>query len=170
MGNKSTSHSSVSYPQHDDPAYKKCQELKMERWIQMHYQIKEREQAMELARTRELFFWLSGFYLTSFFVTVSYYQRFKRPVVFLPMIPLTFLCGYYADMAYGSKLHRIKDLTLPEIITKLGLLRPLLAEANMIMEHEPELLHWPGGLPTVASIDEARVEAEMEKKMHPHHS
>uniref|UniRef100_A0A1A9VNH1 Plasminogen receptor (KT) n=1 Tax=Glossina austeni TaxID=7395 RepID=A0A1A9VNH1_GLOAU len=152
MGNKSTSHSSVSYPQHDDPAYKKCQELKMERWIQMHYQIKEREQAMELARTRELFFWLSGFYLTSFFVTVSYYQRFKRPVVFLPMIPLTFLCGYYADMAYGSKLHRIK------------------AEANMIMEHEPELLHWPGGLPSVASIDEARVEAEMEKKMHPHHS
>ncbi|KAL9881405.1 plasminogen receptor (KT) [Glossina fuscipes] len=152
MGNKSTSHSSISYPQHDDPAYKKCQELKMERWIQMHYQIKEREQAMELARTRELFFWLSGFYLTSFFVTVSYYQRLKRPVVFLPMIPLTFLCGYYADMAYGSKLHRIK------------------AEANMIMEHEPELLHWPGGLPTVASIDEARVEAEMEKKMHPHHS
>lgn len=46
----------------------------------------------------------------------------------------------------------------------------LLAEANMIMEHEPELLHWPGGLPTVATIDEARVEAEMEKKMHPHHS
>uniref|UniRef100_A0A1A9WVR1 Plasminogen receptor (KT) n=1 Tax=Glossina brevipalpis TaxID=37001 RepID=A0A1A9WVR1_9MUSC len=152
MGNKSTSHSAVSYPQHDDPAYKKCQELKMERWIQMHYQIKEREQAMELARTRELFFWLSGFYLTSFFVTVSYYQRIKRSIVFLPMIPLTFICGYYADMAYGSKLHRIK------------------AEANMIMEHEPEVLHWPGGLPTVASIDEARVEAEMEKKMHPHHS
>lgn len=46
----------------------------------------------------------------------------------------------------------------------------LTAEANMIMEHEPELLHWPGGLPTVATIDEARVEAEMEKKMHPHHS
>lgn len=31
MGNKSTSHSSVSYPQHDDPAYKKCQELKVRR-------------------------------------------------------------------------------------------------------------------------------------------
>lgn len=43
------------------------------------------------------------------------------------------------------------------------------AEANMIMEHEQELLHWPGGLPTVAGIDEARVEIEMEKKMHPHH-
>lgn len=46
----------------------------------------------------------------------------------------------------------------------------LSAEANMIMEHESELLHWPGGLPTVATIDEGRVEAEMEKKMHPHHS
>lgn len=84
----------------------------------MHYQIKEREQAMELARTRELFFWLSGFYLTSFFVTVSYYQRFKRPVVFLPMIPLTFLCGYYADMAYGSKLHRIKGESINSADTK----------------------------------------------------
>lgn len=38
------------------------------------------------------------------------------------------------------------------------------------MEHEPDLLHWPGGLPTVSSLDEARVEAEIEKKMHPHHA
>lgn len=38
----------------------------------------------------------------------------------------------------------------------------------MIMQHEDELLEWPGGLPTVASIDEARTEVEMEKKMHPH--
>ena len=40
----------------------------------------------------------------------------------------------------------------------------------MIMQHEEELLEWPQGLPTVASIDEARVEVEMEKKMHPHAS
>lgn len=44
------------------------------------------------------------------------------------------------------------------------------AEANMILEHENELLHWPGGLPTVSSLDEARVENEIEKKLHPHPS
>lgn len=37
----------------------------------------------------------------------------------------------------------------------------------MIMKNEPELLEWPCGLPTVSSIDRARVNAEMEKKLHP---
>ncbi|XP_016995228.1 plasminogen receptor (KT) [Drosophila rhopaloa] len=139
------------YPEHDDPSYRKCQELKMERWIQMHYQIKQREQALAIAQHRELFYWLSGFYLSAVYGCASYYQRVKRVSALAPLLPLTFVVGYYTDWAYGSKLHRIQ------------------AEANMIMEHEQELLHWPGGLPTVAGIDEARVETEMEKKMHPHH-
>lgn len=42
-----------------------------------------------------------------------------------------------------------------------------LAEADMIMKHEQDLLEWPNGLPTVSTIDQARVEVEMEKKMHP---
>lgn len=80
----------------------------MERWIQMHYQIQEREQALEIARNRELFYWLSGFYITSFFGCVSFYQRTRRTVSFLPIVPLSFVMGYYADLAYGSKIHRIK--------------------------------------------------------------
>ncbi|XP_001354822.2 plasminogen receptor (KT) [Drosophila pseudoobscura] len=139
------------HPEHDDPAYRRCQELKMERWIQMHYQIKQREQALAIAQHRELFYWLGGFYLSAIYGSASYYQRTKRLSVLAPLLPLSFVMGYYTDWAYGSKLHRIQ------------------AEANMIMEHEQELLHWPGGLPSVASIDEARMENEMEKKMHPHH-
>lgn len=80
----------------------------MERWIQMHYQIKEREQALEIAKNRELFYWLGGFYLTAVFGSISLYQRSRRPITFLPMVPLTFVMGYYADLAYGSKIHRIK--------------------------------------------------------------
>lgn len=41
------------------------------------------------------------------------------------------------------------------------------AEADMIMQNERELLEWPGGLPTVSSIDQARVEVEIEKRLHP---
>lgn len=37
----------------------------------------------------------------------------------------------------------------------------------MIMQNESDLLEWPGGLPTVSSIDQARVNIEMEKKLHP---
>lgn len=80
----------------------------MERWIQMHYQIKEREEAIQIARNRELFYWISGFYLTSMFGCISVYQRTRRPISLLPMVPLSFVMGYYADLAYGSKIHRIK--------------------------------------------------------------
>lgn len=58
---------------------------------------------------------------------------------------MSFVLLYVGDLAYGSKLHRIK------------------AEAEMIMEHEHELLQLPAGLPSVASIDAARVELEEER-------
>lgn len=37
----------------------------------------------------------------------------------------------------------------------------------MIMQNESDLLEWPRGLPTISSIDQARVEDEREKKLHP---
>lgn len=37
----------------------------------------------------------------------------------------------------------------------------------MIMQNESDLLEWPLGLPTVSSIDQARVDIEMQKKLHP---
>lgn len=41
------------------------------------------------------------------------------------------------------------------------------AEADMIMQNEKDLLEWPCGLPSVSSIDEARINIEMQKKLHP---
>lgn len=32
----------------------------------------------------------------------------KKPVALVPLLPLTFIVGYLGDMAYGSKLERIK--------------------------------------------------------------
>lgn len=37
----------------------------MERWIQMHYQIKERERALEISKAREFFYWFTAFYNVS---------------------------------------------------------------------------------------------------------
>lgn len=45
----------------------------MERWIQMQYQIKERERAMEISRSRELFYWLGSFYTVSMVGILSRY-------------------------------------------------------------------------------------------------
>ncbi|KAJ6640605.1 Plasminogen receptor (KT) [Pseudolycoriella hygida] len=121
----------------------------MERWIQMHYQIKERELALEISRSRELFFWLGSFYAVTLMGIVSRYRTTRRSGVLAPVIPLSFILAYYADLAYGSKIYRIR------------------AEADMIMQHESDLLAWPRGLPTVSSIDQARTITEMEKKLHP---
>ena len=80
----------------------------MERWIQMNYQIKEREKALELATKRELFYWMAGFYSTAIYGCVSYYRNIRQKAALLPLVPLTFVMGYYADLAYGNKTHRIQ--------------------------------------------------------------
>lgn len=36
------------------------------------------------------------------------YQTSRRPIWLAPVVPLVFGMAYAADMAYGSKLHRIR--------------------------------------------------------------
>lgn len=121
----------------------------MERWIQMHYMIKQREMAKEIAKNREMFFWLSTFYVVTSMGLISKFRRMKRPAILAPLVPMTFVIGYYADLAYGTKVHRIN------------------AEAEMIMNHEEELLEWPSGIPTVSEIDQARIETDERVFLHP---
>lgn len=73
------------------------------------------------------------------------FARVKRPAVLTPLIPMSFVLLYVGDLGYGSKVHRIH------------------AEAEMIMEYEKDLLEFPSGLPTIASIDAARVELDEER-------
>lgn len=121
----------------------------MERWIQMHYMIKQREMAKEIAKNRELFFWLSAFYVVTSSGLISKFRRMKRPAILAPLVPMTFVIGYYADLAYGTKVRRIN------------------AEAEMIINHEEELLEWPSGIPTVSEIDQARIETDEHVFLHP---
>jgi hypothetical protein len=46
----------------------------MERWIQMHAQMKQREKAMEIARNRELFLWMFTFYTVAATGIISKYK------------------------------------------------------------------------------------------------
>ncbi|KAL7046550.1 hypothetical protein ACKWTF_002637 [Chironomus riparius] len=125
--------------------------MKLERWIQMQAQMKQRERAQEIAKNRELFIWMSAFYLIAGSGIMSKFFRVKRPAVLSPLIPMSFVLLYYGDLSYGTKLHRIN------------------LEAEMIMEHEKELLELPCNLPTVASIDSARIELDEESRLHPPH-
>lgn len=92
----------------------------------MRNQMREREVALRIAKSRELFFWYGAFYLTSVACALTRYlriyiyigeivtktflysYRFKRkPIYLTPLVPMTFVVAYQADLAYGNKLHRI---------------------------------------------------------------
>lgn len=114
------------------------QTLQLERQIYMRYLMQQRMLALQVAKARELFLWLATFYAVSSAGMLIGYRKTKSVKYFVPMVPLTFLVAYQGDLAYGSKLARIKD------------------EAENIMDFEADLLELPHDVPTVGGIDEAR--------------
>lgn len=81
---------------------------------------------------------------------ISRYIRTKRNALLAPLVPMAFVVSYYADLAYGTKINRIRT------------------EAEMIINHEDHLVDWPCGLPTVSEIDQARIKNEETIFLHPH--
>ena len=77
------------------------------------------------------------------------YRRNRNPAALAPLLPLTFLVGYQGDLAYGTKVNRIK------------------AEAESILMFERDLIDMPSGLPTVSSLDVGRMQQEESAKYHP---
>lgn len=120
--------------------------ITMERQIQMQNQMRERMMAAQLAGSREMFMWLGTFYLIAGTAMVAGFLKTRRPAVVAPLLPLTFLVGYQADMAYGSKVIRIRS------------------EAENILMFERELVEMPSGLPTVSSMDMGRLQMQEEAK------
>ena len=53
-------------------------------------------------------------------------------------VPLSFFVAYQADLAYGTKLERVK------------------LEAENILNYERDVIEMPTGLPTLASLDAGR--------------
>jgi hypothetical protein len=71
--------------------------------------------------------------------------RRKNPALLGPLLPLSFVFAYQWDLAYGTKMVRIRK------------------EAEKILASEQHLLDLPGGAPTVHEIDRAialQLEAE----------
>ena len=73
-------------------------------------------------------------------------MKTKRPAVVAPLLPLTFIVGYQADLAYGSKMNRIKG------------------EAENILMFERDVIEMPSGLPTISSLDVGRQQMEDDAK------
>jgi len=122
--------------------------ITMERQIQMQDQMRERMMATQIAKARDMFLWLGSFYGVAGGAMIAGFSANKNPRFLVPLLPLTFIVGYQADMAYGNKMNRIK------------------AEAENIVMYEKDLIECPAGLPTLSSIDSGRMKMKQEKKYH----
>lgn len=122
--------------------------ITLERQIQMQDQMRERMVAMQVAKARDMFYWFGSFYILAGTAMVLGFSRSKKPAAIAPLLPLTFVVAYQADLAYGSKLTRIKS------------------ESENILMYERELVEIPAGLPSLASIDAGRLKDAEEKKYH----
>lgn len=114
------------------------QRVQLERYIQMHNQWRERQMAFQVAKERELLYWFGSFYVVTAIGLIARYRKTKNVVTLSPLLPLSFMLAYQADLAYGSKIHRLRG------------------EAENIMEYEAQVLHVPCGMPTVQTLDQAR--------------
>lgn len=77
--------------------------------MEMQNMMRERMMAMQIARARELLtYWVGPFYVLATLACIGAARRNKHPRYLGPIIPLSFAVGYQADLAYGTKIQRIR--------------------------------------------------------------
>ncbi|XP_076849131.1 plasminogen receptor (KT) [Brachyhypopomus gauderio] len=112
--------------------------LQLERQILMQNQMRERQMAMQVAWSREFLKYFGAFFcLTTVGLTAGAVKR-RKPALFTPVVPLSFILAYQLDMAYGTMVYRVRG------------------EAESIMEAEVDRLTLPHGTPTFEGIERAR--------------
>uniref|UniRef100_A0A0B6YI80 Plasminogen receptor (KT) n=1 Tax=Arion vulgaris TaxID=1028688 RepID=A0A0B6YI80_9EUPU len=118
----------------------KTQQLELERQIAMQNELRERQLALTIARSRDFFwYWITFDTLVSTGLIIGAYRN-KKWNLLVPLVPLSFMAVYHWDNAYGPKLKRIRGM------------------ADQIMDKEHSLLDLPHGLPTFSSVESARLE------------
>ncbi|KAM4634379.1 plasminogen receptor (KT) [Polymixia lowei] len=112
--------------------------LQMERQILMQNQMRERQVAMQIAWSREFIKYFGTFFtLATLGLTAGAIKR-RKPGLFAPVVPLSFILAYQVDMAYGTLVYRMRG------------------EAESIMLSEQDRLDLPHGTPTFDTIEKAR--------------
>ncbi|XP_053505600.1 plasminogen receptor (KT) [Ictalurus furcatus] len=112
--------------------------MQMERQILMQNEMRERQMAMQIAWSREFLKYFGSFFgLAAVGLTAGAIKR-RKPGLFAPLVPLSFILVYQMDMAYGSYVHRVRE------------------EAESIMVTEADRLNLPHGPPTFESIEKVR--------------
>ncbi|KAG9266320.1 plasminogen receptor (KT) [Astyanax mexicanus] len=112
--------------------------VQMERQILMQNEMRERQMAMQVAWSREFIKYYGTFFGLATFALTAGAIKNKKPGLFVPVVPLSFVMAYQLDMAYGTLIHRMRG------------------EAESIMVSEKDCLDMPHGMPTFDSIEKTR--------------
>ena len=126
--------------------------------------------AMQLAVSRELLNWFGSFLVVAAAGLITGFRRSAKPCVLVPFLPLTFVLGYQVDLAYGSKLNRIRGEKQAKLSISFAAFELTVliysGEAENIIKFESELLELPMYLPTLSSIDQGRQAQHDRLQMH----
>jgi len=120
------------------------QRLQMERQIQMQQLIQERMMAMNVARARDIAYYLMIFTSAVGIVGIPMTVQKKNPVYIFPMFPLAFVWHYFYDLGFGNKLTRQRKY------------------AEELLASKPELVALPKGPITFDEIEECRRKLKLE--------
>ncbi|XP_028911884.1 plasminogen receptor (KT) [Ornithorhynchus anatinus] len=112
--------------------------LQLERQLMMQNEMRERQMAMQIAWTREFLKYFGTFFGIAAVSLTAGAIKNKKPFLFFPLIPLSFVFAYEYDMGYGTLLQRMKG------------------EAENILEAENDKLQLPKGMITFESLEKAR--------------
>ena len=80
----------------------------MEAQMGMAMRRRELQMAVNIARTRDLLMWVGGATCTIGVLGTIAFVKKGNPAGLIPLLPLSFVCAYQYDMAYGTKLNRIQ--------------------------------------------------------------
>ncbi|KAM5299378.1 plasminogen receptor (KT) [Ctenodactylus gundi] len=114
--------------------------LQLERQLMLQNEMRERQLAMQIAWSREFLKYFGTFFgIASISLTAGAIKQ-KKPALFFPIVPLSFILAYQYDLGYGTLLQRMKG------------------EAEDILETEKTKLELPKGMITFESLEKARRE------------
>jgi hypothetical protein len=116
----------------------KAQAMQVERQLQMQTLMREKMLAQQLAMARERLYWWGSFYALASLGLIRGTMVRRQPWILGPLVPLTFVVAYQADLAYGNKMERV------------------IAEADSMLEKERKMLALPGAPLSLDLLDSRR--------------
>jgi hypothetical protein len=104
----------------------------------MQKAIAARQMAVGRARAKDMLYFYGAFATIAFPVLITRARATGNPLFMAPVMIISFVAAYQADMAYGNKLERIRN------------------DAEQMLQTSPEIFNLPAasGL-TVSAIDSA---------------